>query len=352
MESLIRAWDGESVIIRFDRSANAWIFIAIHSTRLGPAVGGTRMKSYSDLKEALRDAQRLAGGMTLKWAAAGIKYGGGKCVIAVPSDLNPQARTRLLRRYGAFVHQHNGVFYTGPDYGTSSEDMDIIAEAGAPYIFGRTQAAGGAGNPGPFTALGVLTSIKVATERIFGEAGLAGKRVLVQGVGSVGRALINMLHETGADILISDVDEAPIEYFKSKLGLKSVPHDAAYNEPCDIFVPCAIGGVLNKENIPSLKCQAVVGAANNQLGDPADAISLRDREILYVPDFIANSGGAIAIIGMEISGWSQEEAEKRVIQTIRENLSNIFELSETAGCSMDEAASRIADMRLTAQSPV
>jgi len=125
-----------------------------------------------------------------------------------------------------------------------------------------------------------------------------------------------------------------------------------YSEPCDIFVPCAVGGVLNKENIPSLKCQAVAGAANNQLGNPEDAISLRDRAILYVPDFIANSGGAIAIIGMEMSGWSQEEAEKRVIQTIRENLSNIFELSETAACSMHEAAYRIADMRLTAQSPV
>ena len=135
------------------------------------------------------------------------------------------------------------------------------------------------------------------------------------------------------------------------MGLKSVPPDAAYDEPCDIFVPCAVGGVLNKENIPSLKCQAIAGAANNQLGDPEDAISLRDRAILYVPDFIANSGGAIAIIGMEMSGWSHEEAEKRVIRTIRENLSNIFELSEAHGCSMDEAACRIADKRLTAQSP-
>ena len=350
MESLIRAWDGESVIIRFDRAADAWIFIAIHSTQLGPAVGGTRMKSYSDLKEALKDAQRLAGGMTLKWAAAGIKYGGGKCVIAVPPDLDSQARTQLLRRYGAFVHQHNGLFYTGPDYGTSSEDMDIIAETGTPYIFGRTQAAGGAGNPGPFTALGVLTSIKAAAERLFGVASLRGKRVLVQGVGSVGRQLIKMLHEAGAKILISDVDEAPIKYFKSKLGLNSVPPDTVYDEPCDIFVPCAVGAVLNKENIPSLKCLAVAGAANNQLGNPEDAIRLRDRAILYVPDFIANSGGAIAIIGMEISGWSQEEAEKRVIQIIKDNLSNIFELSETAGCSMHEAAYRIADKRLTARS--
>ena len=350
MESLIRAWDGESVIIRFDRAANAWIFIAIHSTQLGPAAGGTRMKSYSDLKEALRDAQRLAGGMTLKWAAAGIKYGGGKCVIAVPPDLDSQARSQLLRRYGDCVHQHNGLFYTGPDYGTSSEDMDIIAETGSPYIFGRTQAAGGAGNPGPFTALGVFISIKMAAERIFGEASLAGKRVLVQGVGSVGRELIRMLHEAGAEILISDVDEAPIEYFKTKLGLKSVSPTAVYKEPCDIFVPCAVGGVLNKENILSFKCQAVAGAANNQLGNPEDAIHLRDRAILYIPDFIANSGGAIAIIGMEISGWSQEEAEKRVIETIKENLVNIFELSETAGCSMHEAAYRIADMRLTTQS--
>ena len=191
MDAPIREWDGESVIIRFDRQANTWIFIAIHSTRLGPAIGGTRMKPYPSLQAALQDALRLAAGMTYKWAAAGFEAGGGKAVIAIPDDLDQEARGELLRRYGAFVHNHKGLFLTGPDLGTSSEDMDIIAETGEPYVFARTPGAGGAGNPGPFTALGVFTSIQVVVERLFGDAALVGKRIAIQGVGSVGRELID-----------------------------------------------------------------------------------------------------------------------------------------------------------------
>lgn len=346
MESLIREWDGESVIIRFDRAANAWIFIAIHSTRLGPGVGGTRMKHYPHLRDALEDALRLSAGMTLKWAAAGIEYGGGKGVIAVPPDLDLQERTALLRRYGEFVHKYNGVFFTGPDYGTSSEDMDIIAETGDPYIFGRTPAAGGSGNPAPYTALGVFTSIEAVAEQAFGTSTLEGKEVLVQGVGSVGRELIKLLGQTGAKILISDVNESAIGYFSNESGLQSIPPDEVYDRPCDIFVPCAVGAVLNKETIPRLRCRAVAGAANNQLGNPEDAMRLRERDILYAPDFIANSGGAMAIIGMEVRSWSHEEAEERLVHGIKGNLSQVFKMAETEGCNTDEAARRIAEMRL------
>ncbi|MFH1242302.1 MAG: Glu/Leu/Phe/Val dehydrogenase dimerization domain-containing protein [Pseudomonadota bacterium] len=348
MESLLKEWNGESVIIRFDRGAEAWIVIAIHSTALGPAVGGTRMKPYARLEDALEDAQRLAGGMTLKWSAAGIDYGGGKAVIAVQPDMDSKTRAELLRRYGAFVHRHNGLFFTGPDYGTSSEDMDIIAETGDPYIFGRTPAAGGAGNPAPFTALGVFTSIQVAAGHAFGSPALEGKQVLIQGVGSVGRELVALLLGSGSKVLISDVNEAALERFRKEAGLESIAPDEVYERPCDIFVPCAVGGVLNQKTIPLLHCRAVVGAANNQLGKPEDAERLRRREILYAPDFIANSGGAIAIIGTETGGWSKEEAEERLVKLIKDNLSRIFEMAETEGCSTDEAAQHIAEMRLTA----
>ena len=347
MDSLIREWDGESVIVRFDRHANAWIFVAIHSTRLGPAIGGTRMKSYPSLRAALQDALRLAAGMTYKWAAAGVEAGGGKAVIAVPDALDPELRSELLRGYGAFVHKHKGLFLTGPDFGTSSEDMDIIAETGAPYVFARTPGAGGAGNPGPFTALGVFTSIQVVAERLFGDATLAGRRVTIQGVGSVGRELIELLRNAGAEVFFSDVDEAAVTYFCDELGLQCFPPEEVYESPCDIFAPCALGGVLNEKSIPRLRCRAVVGAANNQLATPEDALRLQEQGILYAPDFIANSGGAIAIIGMETRGWSRKEAEQKVTKTIKDNLSQIFELAETESVDTDEAARRLAERRLT-----
>jgi leucine dehydrogenase len=349
MEPLLREWDGESVIVRFDRQANAWILIAIHSTRLGPAIGGTRMKPYPSLQAALKDVLRLAAGMTYKWAAAGFEAGGGKAVIAIPHDLDPEARRELLRRYGAFVHNHKGLFLTGPDLGTSSEDMDIISETGDPYIFARTPGAGGAGNPGPLTALGVFTSIQVVVERVFGDSSLAGKRVMIQGVGSVGRELIELLRKAGAEVLFSDSNEAAVAHFCDEVGLQCFSPDEVYESPCDIFAPCAVGGVLDENTIPRLRCRAVAGAANNQLANPEDALRLRERGILYAPDFIANSGGAIAIIGMETRGWSRKEAEEKVIETIKDNLSQILELAETKSIDTNEAARRLADQRLAEQ---
>jgi leucine dehydrogenase len=226
MESLLREWDGETVIVRYDRPTGAWIFIAIHSTRLGPAGGGTRMKSYPDVQAALQDALRLAEGMTYKFATPGIPFGGGKAVIAIPSDFDPQSRPALLRRYGALVHQLGGLFYTGPDVGTSSADMDIIAETGAPYVFARTPAAGGAGSSGPATALGVFTGIRVACEHLFGEASLKGRRVLVQGTGSVGGTLIEYLRAADAEVVFSEVDEDAIRRFRDELVLQFVPAEA------------------------------------------------------------------------------------------------------------------------------
>ncbi len=348
MESLLREWDGETVIIRYDRPTGAWIFIAIHSTRLGPAAGGTRMKSYSDVQAALQDAFRLAAGMSYKFATPGIPFGGGKAVIAIPPDFDPQSRPALLRRYGALVHQLGGLFYTGPDVGTSSADMDIIAETGAPYVFARTPAAGGAGSSGPFTALGVFTGIQVTCEYLFGDASLKGRRVLVQGMGSVGDALIEHLRAADAKVVFSEVDEGAIRRFRDELGLQFVPAEAVYSTECDIFAPCALGGVLNASTIPQLKCRVVAGGANNQLASPGDAESLRDRGILYAPDYVINVGGAMAILGLETQGWTQERAEKEVIDSVRRALRQVFELAITEGITTDAAAQQIAGERLSA----
>jgi leucine dehydrogenase len=306
------------------------------------------MKSYPDVPAALQDALRLAEGMTYKFAGPGLAYGGGKAVIALPSDFDPQARPALLRRHGALVHHLGGLFYTGPDVGTSSADMDIIAETGAPYVFCRTPAGGGAGSSGPFTALGVFTGIQVACEYLFGEASLKGRRALVQGTGSVGGTLIEYLRAADAEVVFSEVDEGAIRRFRDELGLQFVPAEAATSTECDIFAPCALGGVLNANTIPQLKCRVVAGGANNQLASSEDAASLRARGILYAPDYVINVGGAMAILGLETQGWTQERAEQEVVESVRHTLRKIFEVAATERIPTEVAARQIADERLSA----
>jgi leucine dehydrogenase len=333
--------------MHLDYPTGAWIIIAIHSTRLGPATGGTRMKPYPDVETALHDALRLAASMTYKFAVADLPRGGGKAVIGLPDDFDPCARPDLLRRYGALIHRLGGLYQTGPDVGTSPADMDIIGETGAPHVFCRTPAKGGAGGSGTATALGVFSGMQAVCEYLFGDESLVGKRVLVQGAGSVGEPLINLLKEAGAEVLFSDVNQAAIRHFQDELGLKFVPAETIYNTPCDIFAPCALGGVLNQSTIPRLKCLAISGAANNQLDQPADADRLRERNILYAPDFAINIGGAMASTGIEAMGWSRVEAEERV-RSVRQTLRQIFEVAAAEGITTEAAARRIAESRLSA----
>lgn len=342
MESLIRQWDGESVVVRQDRETGAWIFIAVHSSVLGPAIGGTRMRSYPRLDDALEDALRLAAAMTYKYAVAGFPRGGGKAVICLPAGFDPAARPALLRRYGALLKQLGGFFSTGPDVGTSPADMDVIGETGSPYVFARTPARGGAGGSGPATALGVFVALEAAAGQVFGNPSLAGRRVLVQGAGSVGGVLIERLVAAGAEVLWSDVDPAALERFRA---LPFVAPERVYDTECDLFSPCALGGVLNEATIPRLRCRAVAGAANNQLATPEDAERLRARGILYAPDFVVSLGGSVAITGIEAMGWSRERAEEEV-RRIGDALRNVFARAEAEGITTDVAARRIAEDRL------
>lgn len=345
---MLTNWGGETLVIRRDRATDAWIVIAIHSTRLGPAAGGTRLKPYPDLDAALADALRLSAGMTYKFAAPGLPFGGAKAVIKVPDDLDPAARTGLLRRFGTLVRQLDGQFYTGPDVGTSPDDMDVIAETGAPYIFCRTLDAGGAGDPGPYTALGVFVGIRTACEFVFGDTSLRSRRILVQGAGDVGGALIELLREDGAEVVFSEVDPALIDRFRDQIGLEYVSPDAVYGTECDVFAPCALGGVLSADTIPKLRCRVIGGSANNQLATPQDAERIAETDVLYAPDYVINVGGAMAVPGIEAMGWTPEHAEEEVQEYVRETLLQIFEIAVGERIPTDTAARRMAEEHLAA----
>jgi glutamate dehydrogenase/leucine dehydrogenase len=298
------------------------------------------------LEAALADALKLAEGMTYKYAVPGMPRGGGKAVISTPPDLEPERRAGLLRRYGELLHRLGGYFQTGPDVGTSPEDMDIIAETGAPHVFCRTPAAGGAGSSGPLTALGVFTGIEVACEHVFGSPSLAGRHVLVQGLGSVGEKLVDHLRLAGARVAFSEVDDRLVNRYGEDPGVEFIPPDLVYAEPCDVYSPCALGGVLNDDTIPRLNCRIVAGGANNQLARPEAIEALRERGILYLPDYVVNVGGAMGITGMEALGWTQDEAEKQVEAGVRDALRRILELADTDDISTEAAARRIAEKHL------
>lgn len=344
--ALLRSWDGEEIILRHDQPTGATIIIAVHSTRLGSAAGGTRVKTYPTIEDAIYDAQRLAEGMTFKFAAAGMARGGGKAVIAVPPGLDVAARDDLLRHYGALIHQLGGLFACGADVGTTARDMDVIAETGSPYVFGRTPEHGGSGDPSPATAIGVLAGLKVTCARLFGSDALTGRSIVVQGAGKVGYPLMRLLRDEGAELTCGDVDAAAAERARAELGAAVVAPEAVYDVECDIFSPCALGAILNSETIPRLRCRAVVGSANNQLATPEDVDSLRERGILYAPDFVVNSGGAIYLLGREVLGWPEQETLTHIATSVRETLTQVYTMVDEQGIATSMAAERVAQQRI------
>ena len=345
MESLIESWDGEFVVTYSDRATGAWIFIGVHSTKLGVATGGTRLKTYPGPSAGLEDALKLSKGMTLKWAVLGLPRGGGKGVIAVPKDFTDKDREGLFLRYGELVQKLGGVYETGPDLGTSSRDMDIIARKTS-HVFGTSPEAGGAGDSGPATALGVFSAIQASCEYRFGGASLKGRKVLVQGVGGVGGELLRMLREAGAEVLFTDVEQERVKQFKDNLGIQYVEPEKAYEADCDVFSPCAVGGILNETTILRLKAQIVCGAANNQLGKLSDLKLLRARGVLYAPDFVVSAGGAIYLLGLEKLKWSRDKVEEE-IRRIGDTLKSVYKEAETSAITTEEAALQIAERNLS-----
>ena len=334
------------MLIRRDHASDAWIVIAVHSTHLGPATGGTRMRPYPDLESAVSDALKLAEGMTYKFAVTGLARGGGKAVIAVPESMEPAVRTELLHTYGRLIADLGGLYQTGPDVGTSPEDMDVISETATPYVFCRTPEAGGAGDSSLPTAAGVHSGIQTVCERLFGSRELEGRRILVQGAGSVGLRLIELLIAGGASVVAADPEPGRAELAARIQGVQFVAPERLLDESGDVFAPCALGGVLDLKAAEGLKCRAVAGAANNQLAEPGVSDRLQNRGILYAPDYVVNIGGALAIPGIELEGWSSGEAEARVRARVREALWEVFDLADAEGVTPDAAARRVARARL------
>ena len=339
-EELLRRWDGEHVVIRHDSESGAWMLVCLHSTRLGPAMGGTRLKSYEGPAEALEDALRLSAGMTRKLAVLGLPCGGGKAVVAVPEVPTGEARRRLLERYGELIESLGGSFVTGPDVNTGEADMDVIGER-TRHVFCRSAAEGGSGDPSIHTALGVFHGIRATLAHVDGSDDVAGKKVLVQGTGSVGAKLARLLLDAGAVVLVSDVDEERARV----TGGSPVPADSALELECDVYAPCALGATLTAASIPKLRCRIVAGAANNQLAEPADGERLRAAGIVYAPDYVINGGGALHGIGLEQLGWDADRLEREV-EGIAGTLIGIYRQADGERITTNEAAERLAAERL------
>ncbi len=340
---LIEEWDGNGVVTKFDRETETWIFIALHDNTLGPSVGGCRMKSYPNQASALRDAMRLGAGMTQKWAAAGLPLGGGKMVLSTKKPLEGEERAGLFRRVGELVETLRGTFATGMDLGTVPLDMVHMAET-TRYVHGVSSDGSEATDPGPFTAAGVLSCIKAAVNRSFGSDDLDGRSVLVQGIGGVGKPLAHLLSEAGARVLVSDLDERAAESLAEELKAEVVPPHVVYSIHYDVYSPCAVGATLNKNTIPQLNCAIVAGSANNQLESPEDAELLHERGILYAPDYITNSGGAVAFHAIG-DGATEEEALRRA-SLIGERLASILTEAGLRNESPATSAARKASQAL------
>jgi leucine dehydrogenase len=339
-DELIRDWNGEAVVIHYHAPLDTWMFICLHSTRGGAAGGGTRMKVYATPADGLRDAMRLSEAMTLKLAVARGPNGGGKAVLAVPRIPQGEERRRLLLAYGDLVESLRGAFRTAPDVNTDDRDMDVIGER-TKHAFGRSESHGGAGTTGPDTAVGVFHGIRAAVGHVFGSDDLHGRRVVVQGAGGVGGVLAGLLTSAGAEVAVADVDAERAAAVAAATGARVIPVEDALTEPCDVFAPCALGGILNESTIPTLRCQIVAGAANNQLARPDDAGRLAQAGILYAPDFVINAGGVLHVVGLEMEGWSRERLEDE-LEGIGRTLTDIFRAAEAEGVTTEAAAERLA----------
>jgi leucine dehydrogenase len=317
----------------------------MHSTQLGPAAGGTRLKVYDTPAEGLRDAMRLSAGMTAKLAVADLGLGGGKAVLAVPEIPAGDERRALLGRYADMVESLGGGFITSSDVGTGETDMDLMAER-TEHVFGRSQANGGAGDPGPFTAVGVFHGIKSSVARVFGSGDLSGRTVLVQGVGNVGRALAELVARDGARVLVADVDGKRADEVAALVGGSTVEADKAIAAECDVYAPCALGATLSDESVSQLSCRIVAGSANNQLAEPRAAELLRAAGILYAPDYVINAGGAIAINFLEHNGRSQADVDAALAK-IGDTLTEIYSRADAEGITTAAAADALAASRLS-----
>ncbi len=333
----------EEVVFFSDKSSGLKAIVAIHDTTLGPALGGTRLWQYANEEEALVDVLRLSRGMTYKNAISGLNLGGGKAVIIA----DPKQKTEaLFRSFGRFIESLNGRYITAEDVNTSVEDIEhIFTETN--YVTGVAQQNGGSGNPSPYTALGVFRGIEASVTKAYGNRSLQGKTVAIQGVGSVGFELSKLLTEAGAKIVYTDVNDRGIQKMKEAFpSAKYVAPNEIFAAACDVYSPCALGASINDETIPQLKCKIVAGAANNQLKEDKHGLILKEKGILYAPDYLINAGGVMNV-SIEFEGWDDSKS-RRMIDTIYDKTLNVFAISDEQNIPVNKAADVMAEQRIAA----
>jgi len=299
----------EQIIFVSDEKSGLQGIIGIHNTALGPAAGGCRMYPYESIDAALNDVLRLSRGMTMKNAAAGLPLGGGKCVII--GDASSPKREQWLRAMARHVASLNGRYWTAIDVGVSPEDADLMAEE-CEYIFAKASDFVNDFPPFHYTVLGGFEGLRAANQYLRDTDDMSGLRVAVQGVGQTGAGLIPLLAEQGATIFAADINKSALEKMVTDYGITAVGTEAIHAQDVDIFIPCALGGIINDQTIPELKCSAIVGIANNQLQKPEHGQVLLDKNIAYVPDFIVNAGGMIGCSLPIFSTPNKAESLKRI----------------------------------------
>lgn len=333
--------DHEQILFCADRKTGLRAIIAVHNTRLGPAIGGCRMWPYKSPDEALTDALRLSRGMTYKNALAGLDHGGGKSVII--ADSHKDKSPALIKAFAHHVKCLADRYITAEDVGITSEDADLMATI-APNVGGTSRS--GLGDPSPYTALGVYHGIKAAARHVFGTDNLKNRHISLQGLGNVGYRVGQHLNAEGACLTVSDVYEPNLKRAVSDFNANIVSPEEAHLIDCNIFVPCALGAGLNRKTIPAIRAPIVAGAANNQLATPEDDARLKDHGILYAPDYVINAGGVIAVAEPASSTADRKAKDKTI--AIGDTLSQIFETAKSAGRPTGAIADHLAEQRFKA----
>lgn len=329
-----------------DEAAGLQAIICIHSTSLGKAaLGGTRIYPYATFDDALRDVLRLSKGMTYKSAVSGSGWGGGKSVIIAPNQ--GKKPEKLLHAFAEAVNQLEGLYICAEDLGCTQDDLRVIATK-TPYVVGIPNEKSSA-NPSPFTAWGVFRGIQAACKAAFGSDSVEGKTVAVQGLGSVGRPIVELLFWHGAKLIISDIDMEKAAQIAKHYGAKLVAPDEILSQPCDILAPCAMGGIINPKTLPNLKCRVVAGAANNQLLTEEDGEELMRQNILYAPDYLINSGGLINVTDETNEDGYHPSRARNKIDGIYGQLIFIFDIAAKNHISPSKAALQLCDYRLKYQ---
>jgi len=330
----------EQLVLCQDRASGYRGIVAIHSTTLGPALGGTRFWNYASDEEAIVDALRLARGMTYKNAVAGLNLGGGKSVII--GENKTAVREMIFRAHGRFVESLGGRYITAEDVGTSTADMDYV-HMETDYVSGL---AGRSGDPSPVTAHGVFRAIQASAKERWGSDDLSNRTVAVQGCGHVGYYLAKELHETGAKLVVTDIDAERVKRAVSEFSARAVLPDEIYAVQADIFAPCALGAIINDKTIPQLRVEIVAGAANNQLLEERHGDELEARNIMYAPDYVANAGGVINVYS-ELAGWTSARSFRKADE-IYYTILKVFEIAKTEKIPTYLAADRLAEQRIHA----